>query len=113
MKVNLHTHTWRCRHATGSDEDYVLAAIKAGYDKLGFSDHNPFPYTGKWAEMDVREMRMYEFDEYCQSVLDLKEKYKNQIQIYLGVEEDAFQPVNRNGFDYVIGSCHYGFCKNA
>lgn len=28
MKTNYHTHTTRCHHATGSDEDYVLSAIK-------------------------------------------------------------------------------------
>ena len=44
MKVNLHTHTVRCGHAVGTDEEYVLAAIAAGFTKLGFSDHNPFPY---------------------------------------------------------------------
>ena len=38
MKTNYHTHTTRCVHATGSDEDYVLSAIKGGYQELGFSD---------------------------------------------------------------------------
>lgn len=36
MKTNYHTHTTRCHHATGSDEDYVLSAIKGGYQELGF-----------------------------------------------------------------------------
>ncbi len=39
---NLHTHTARCRHAVGTDEAYVQAAIKAGFKVLGFSDHCPF-----------------------------------------------------------------------
>ena len=30
MKTNYHTHTTRCMHATGDDEDYVLSAIAAG-----------------------------------------------------------------------------------
>ena len=112
MKVNLHTHTWRCRHATGSDEDYVLAAIKAGYTKLGFSDHNPFPYTGKWAEVDVREMRMHEFDEYRESVLGLKEKYKDKIEIVLGLECEPtpeffpFLKELRQQVDYLILGNH-------
>ena len=112
MKVNLHTHTWRCRHATGSDEDYVLAAINAGYTKLGFSDHNPFPYTGKWAEVDVREMRMHEFDEYRESVLGLKEKYKDKIEIVLGLECEPtpeffpFLKELRQQVDYLILGNH-------
>ena len=36
-----------------------------------------------------------------------REKYKNKIQVYLGIEEDAFSPQNRGDFDYIIGSNHY------
>ena len=32
MKYNYHTHTSRCFHARGTDEEYVLAAIEAGFD---------------------------------------------------------------------------------
>ena len=35
----LHTHTKRCGHAFGADEEYVQAAIDAGIKVLGFSDH--------------------------------------------------------------------------
>ena len=38
-KNNYHTHTTRCYHASGKDEEYVKAAIKAGIKELGFSDH--------------------------------------------------------------------------
>lgn len=39
---NYHTHTTRCMHAIGSEEEYILAAISAGYTELGFSDHTPW-----------------------------------------------------------------------
>lgn len=42
MRTNYHTHTTRCLHATGSDEEFVLSAIKGGYQELGFSDHTPW-----------------------------------------------------------------------
>ena len=42
-KTNYHTHTKRCMHANGTDADYVKAALDAGLDVLGFSDHGPFP----------------------------------------------------------------------
>lgn len=32
---NYHTHTTRCMHAIGSEEEYILAAISAGYTELG------------------------------------------------------------------------------
>ena len=28
ITYNYHTHTTRCRHAQGADEEYVLAAIE-------------------------------------------------------------------------------------
>ena len=33
-KVNFHTHTTRCKHATGEDREYVERAIEAGFDVL-------------------------------------------------------------------------------
>lgn len=44
MKTNYHTHTARCMHAVGDDEDYVRSAIKGGFQELGFSDHSPWKY---------------------------------------------------------------------
>lgn len=84
MKVNLHTHTTRCYHAAGADEEYVLAAIEAGYDKLGFADHTPFPYKDGYRAGDKMEIDMLE--GYIESVLGLKEKYKDKIEILLGLE---------------------------
>ena len=56
LKSNWHTHTYRCGHAIGTEEEYVLAAIKAGVKRLGFSDHCPFPgiYQDR-ARMDYEE----------------------------------------------------------
>ena len=84
MKINLHTHTARCGHACGTDEEYVLAAIEAGYDVLGFSDHTPFPYENGY-HTDTK-MTVDQLDGYVASVLSLKEKYRDKIQILLGLE---------------------------
>ena len=37
----------------------------------------------------------------------LGEKYRKDITIYIGVEEEAGCPVPRERFDYIIGSMHY------
>ena len=84
MKVNLHTHTTRCYHASGTDEEYVLAAIEAGYTKLGFADHTPFPYKDGYRAGDKMEIDMLE--GYIESVESLKKKYQGQIEILLGLE---------------------------
>ena len=45
MKIDYcyHTHTYRCGHASGKDEEYVLAAIESGIKVLGFTDHVMLP----------------------------------------------------------------------
>ena len=44
MIANYHTHTWRCRHADGTEREYVEKAIESGLKILGFSDHTPQVY---------------------------------------------------------------------
>ena len=44
MIANYHTHTPRCGHAIGSEEEYVRCALEAGFQILGFSDHTPYPF---------------------------------------------------------------------
>ena len=83
---NYHTHTYRCNHASGSDEEYVQAAIKAGYKVLGFSDHAPYhnlPLGYARMEWDLLE-------DYINSINSLKEKYKDQIEIHLGLETEYY-----------------------
>ena len=84
---NFHGHTKRCGHAYGDDEAYVLAAIEAGYQKIGFSDHAPYP--GQYNERE--RMDMSELDEYIHSIKTLQEKYKKQIDIYIGLEIENYQ----------------------
>ena len=110
MKVNLHTHTYRCGHAKGTDEEYVLAAIEAGYDKLGFADHTPFPYKDGFVNKD--KMTVEELPDYIASVNALKEKYKGKIEILLGLECEAvpdfypFLAEVKQQMDYLILGSH-------
>ena len=41
MIANYHTHTHRCNHAIGREEDYVKEALKAGLKILGCDAHSP------------------------------------------------------------------------
>ncbi len=113
MKYNYHTHTARCFHAKGKDEEYVLAAIETGFDEIGFSDHSPWPFEKGF----VSGMRMHEseFREYCDSVKALKEKYKDKISIKLGLECEYFpkyfpwlkEKMKEYGVDYIILGHHF------
>lgn len=113
MRANYHTHTVRCMHATGSDEEYVLAAIEGGYDILGFSDHTPWPYRSGF----VANMRMDEssLEDYVNSIRVLKVKYKDKIEIKIGLECEYFslylpwlkETIKKYELDYVILGNHF------
>lgn len=89
MYANYHTHSYRCFHATEDrDEAYVQAGISAGLKILGFSDHTPYPFP----EGYYSGMRMYpnQLGEYCETILGLKKKYKDVIEIHLGLETEYY-----------------------
>lgn len=112
-KNNYHTHTSRCFHAIGQDEEYVQAAIQAGIQELGFSDHTPWHYHSSFkATMRMPESQL---DDYIQSIRALKEKYKKQISIKIGLECEYFERympwlekmLKDKKIDYIILGNHY------
>ncbi len=109
LKYNYHTHTKRCGHAVGEDEEYVIAAIKAGYKILGFSDHGPYKnYSIPSIHMDWDQI-----DDYISSMRYLKEKYKDQITIYYGFEYEHIPSLIeerlylKDKVDYMILGQHF------
>ncbi|WP_175630219.1 histidinol-phosphatase [Bacteroides acidifaciens] len=113
MKTNYHTHTTRCHHATGSDEEFVLSAIKGGYQELGFSDHTPWKYHIDYIS-DIR-MTPEELPEYVESIRALQEKYKDQISLKIGLECEYFpdyigwlkEVIKEYRLDYIIFGNHH------
>lgn len=88
MIANYHTHTWRCHHAAGEEKEYVEQAIRGGLKILGFSDHTPYPYPGGY--VSETRMGMDQLEDYVKTVLDLKEEYRDDIEIHLGLEVEYY-----------------------
>lgn len=88
MISNYHTHTVRCRHAVGEDEAFVLAALDRGLQILGFADHSPYIFPGDY--YSTMRMPMCELEDYVASVLSLREKYADKIEIKLGLELEYY-----------------------
>lgn len=113
MIANYHTHTARCRHACGTEEEYVQRAIESGVQILGFSDHTPYWFAGEY----YSRMRMFpqELQSYVDTVNALREKYAGQIQILLGVEceyypsffERTVEQLRNAGIEYMIQGQHW------
>ena len=113
IAYNYHTHTKRCGHAYGEEEQYVLQAIKLGIKRLGFSDHVILPkgyeQPGVRGSYDV-------FDDYIKTIKALKEKYKDQIDIIIGFEAeyipsclDYYKKLLKEDIDYLILGQHCYF----
>lgn len=80
-RTNFHTHVARCRHATGDAEDYVQAAIAAGVEVLGFSDHAPFPDVDFGPRMQYSEL-----PDYVQEIHDSAKRHAGEIELHVGLE---------------------------
>jgi hypothetical protein len=98
MLSNLHTHTTFC-DGINAPEQMVKKAIEKGFVSLGFSGH---AYTAFELTSCMKDEQGY-IDE----ISRLKKAYEGQIEIYLGTEEDAFAPVDRSKYEYIIGSSHF------
>ena len=113
MKTNYHTHTYRCKHATGTDEKYLTSALEGGFELLGFSDHCPFPYEDGYRSQSRMDLLL--FDDYLKSIDELARKYDGKIKLLRGVELDFFPEysawarefVREKRLDYVIFGNHF------
>ncbi len=88
LLTNYHAHTFRCRHATGTQREYVEKAIEGGFRVFGFSDHAPCPFEGDY--YSTFRMRPEELEDYVRETLDLKAEYRGQIDIRLGLEAEYY-----------------------
>jgi histidinol-phosphatase (PHP family) len=102
-------------HAIGEDREYVENAIKGGLKVLGFADHAPdFGNINNPLVTGVR-MPLSELEGYFYSLTELKREYKNDIDIYIGVENECFSPffdrdmelLSAYPLDYMLLSSHY------
>ena len=113
MNYNYHTHTYRCSHASGSIEEYILRAIECGMEHMGFSDHMPYICSDGY-ESSYR-VPVAEGKDYIAEVALLREKYKDKIDIKIGFEMEyypsRFEGMLKNaiefGAEYLILGQHY------
>ncbi len=110
---NFHTHNEMC-DGEGPAENYVIKAIEKGFKALGFSSHAPIPIELDWT------LKKEKVKEYFNTIKNLNEKYKEKIEIYLGLEFDYFEEKDfqdfyfktKNKLDYNICSVHFFYAKN-
>ena len=115
MIANYHTHTWRCGHAEGSEQDYVRQAVKADLKILGFSDHTPYDFFDAVPRNRPMRMKPEELPEYAAAIRKLANEYRDQLQIIAGVEAEYYpkyfprllEMLKENGIQYMILGQHF------
>lgn len=106
--TNYHSHCQYC-DGTSEMEVYLHEAINQKIKAYGFSSHAPLPFPTAWA------MRYDKVAQYLEDANHLKTKFKDLLQVYVGMEVDYIPEMTspQSDFirslklDYVIGSVHY------
>ena len=88
MDYNFHAHTYLCHHASGTPEEFVLKAIEGNIKYYGFSEHAPFLFPDGY--QSHYRLFLEDLDEYKETVFRLREKYKDQIEIFYGFEMEYY-----------------------
>lgn len=106
--TNLHTHTVYC-DGKNTTEEMIQEAIKNNFYSIGISSHGPVNFITDW------NIQKHKVEKYIAEVMFLKEKYKDKIDVFLGMELDYIPGVGFDGFtqelikrlDYYVGSVHF------
>jgi histidinol-phosphatase (PHP family) len=110
-RQQLHTHTYRCQHASGDAPDYARIAAAGGCRVLGMSDHAPLP-DDRWPEV---RMAMADLPAYEAAIA--RARAENPGLTILTALECEWMPeyanyyrdelLGRRGYHYLIGAGHY------
>lgn len=111
MKSDLHTHTPLCHHAEGSPAEYIAAALQAGLDEYGISDHAPHlpePF-------DDWRMAMADLPRYLDWIAEARHHAGQELKVRSSLECDWLRGCEAHieslrsfhSWDYLIGSVHY------
>lgn len=109
-----------CDHAGGKLEDVICQAIARGFTHYGLSEHMPRArmedlYPEELQRRRTPEQLERKFAMYIREARHLQHKYKQQLQILVGMEtemtEDSFTQIERlrtrYSPDYLVGSVHH------
>ena len=108
MRADVHMHTNFSHDSSSTPEEMIRGAIEKGLEVICFTDHYDKDNMD-WGPEDI-----FDPEEYFRVLPPLKEKYRDQIDVRIGVEL-GIQPylesyyrefVKKYPFDFVIASFH-------
>lgn len=109
ITADYHVHSEFSSDSQAPMEAMIEKALQLGLKKICFTDHMDYDYPPV-SDLDF----MFDPEAYSRKVCDLRERYKDRIDVLMGVEL-GLQPhitdltnalVKQYPFDFVIGSTH-------
>ena len=107
QNFNLHTHSV---YSDGKSQprEIVEEAIRQGFTTLGFSEHSPLPFDNNFS------VKSADMPRYVAEISQLKEEYKDKIDLYCALEADYLTGVSepfavtkaKYNLEYLIGGVH-------
>ena len=118
FKANYHTHTPRCKHASGTEKEYCEKAIENGFSVVGFSDHCAWPYENGF--VSTFHMDLNRLPDYVEAVNAVRREYAGRLEIHLGWECEHYpaymnwlaETKEQYGFEYFILGNHFDTTDN-
>lgn len=106
--ADYHTHSNFSGDCTTAMEDMIKRAVELGLNEIAFTDHVDYDYP------DEKIPFIIDYDKYLEDFTLLKEKYRKDIQLKLGVEvgyqfhiqHEIEDLLSAYPFDFVICSSH-------
>ena len=106
MRADYHMHTSFSYDSDSAPEEMIQESIRRGLKTICITDHHDINFTEQGFEID--------FDRYIPTLQMLQEKYKDKIEVLIGMEF-GLQPefgmfakklAEEYPFDFIIGSLH-------
>lgn len=128
-RISLHSgHSGEfCEHAEGSLRSVVQAAVDAGFQTFGLSEHAPrseerFLYDTERAKGFTTARLLSDFNAYVIEAKALAEEFSDRIEILVGMESEAVPTLHyvdemlglksKHALEYLVGSVHHvGECQ--
>lgn len=110
MKADFHMHTNFSVDSESAPEQMIEGAIRRGLKTICITDHQDVDFPEHISSTGFR----LDFDTYFQTLKILQERYRDQIEVLIGVEfglqphlgEACKKLAESYPFDFIIGSVH-------
>ncbi len=108
--ADIHMHTDFSSDSKSPMESMIQGAIEKGLKTICFTEHLDYEYPAD----DGQGLFLVDIEAYHNKLVELKEKYKNDIEVLFGIEfgllphlADRYQHIASSyDFDFIIGSSH-------